>query len=397
MPPCLSRIGHGLPALAILLALASCDSGTSDPPSEDGPFVASAITAGDAHACMLTAEGQAYCWGDNTWRQLGDASTAERRTSPVAVSGTVRFSDIEAGNRYTCALAQDGRAYCWGDNVWGQLGSPESTTGCSFGMPCRVRPTPVEGAPTFASLAAGYNHVCGLTGDGRAYCWGENGQGQLGREGFEHAAPPREVSGGHRFASLTAGGFHTCGVKADGQAWCWGANMWGQAGVGSGEVHPAPVAVAGGRSFSALSGGRGHTCGRTTGGEGYCWGENQHGQLGTGSTGDPRLTPAAVAGGLTFASISAGDLQTCGVTTQNQAFCWGTSLEGGLGAGGTTQSATPVAVGGGIAFAEVSAFAASVCGRTTGGEVYCWGANDRGQLGRGTPARSATPVRVGRP
>src|SRR5512133_1539824 len=60
-----------------------------------------------------------------------------------------------------------------------------------------------------------------------------------------------------------------------------------------------------------LSTGDAHTCGVTTDNRAYCWGVNEYGRLGDGTTGD-RLTPVAVVGGLPFRQISAGANHTCG-------------------------------------------------------------------------------------
>jgi alpha-tubulin suppressor-like RCC1 family protein len=387
---------RGLSLLVLGVALLTgCDSSTVDPPPTDSPFLVAGVSVGNSHACAISTDDRAFCWGDNTWRQLGDASAVERRTRPVAVADDLRFTHIDASHRYTCGLTFDERAYCWGDNTWRQLGSESTAAGCTFGIPCRNRPTSVDGDLRFVALTTGNNHACGLVSDGRAYCWGENGQGQLGSGEYGHGNPPREVAGGHRFAALEAGGFHTCGLKADGQALCWGANMWGQLGVGAGEVHPEPVPVSGGHVFSVLRGGYGHTCG-LAGETAYCWGENDAGQLGTGTVSrEPLLVPTAVAGGLAFADLSAGSMHTCGITPGGQAYCWGANANGELGDGTDVRSAAPKAVAGGLTFSTISAASGpSTCGRTGSGEVYCWGANTSGQLGTGTQTTSRTPVRV---
>ena len=89
----------------------------------------------------------------------------------------------------------------------------------------------------------------------------------------------------------------------------------------------APEAVAEGLTFASISAGRVHTCGVTTGGAAYCWGRGEIGQLGNGAT-DNHAAPVAVSGDLTFASISVGGFHTCGVTTEGAAYCWGEGESG---------------------------------------------------------------------
>ncbi len=135
-----------------------------------------------------------------------------------------------------------------------------------------------------------------------------------------------------------------------------------------------------------LSTGKFHSCGVSEN-RAYCWGWNRHGALGDG-TFTRRLTPVAVAGGLSFSGVSAGNEYNCGVTSEKLAYCWGYNNNGGLGDGTTTLRLTPVAASGGLHFGSVntSLVGHSTCGVTTGERAYCWGNNFLGQLGDGTYA-----------
>src|SRR4029450_6082726 len=89
----------------------------------------------------------------------------------------------------------------------------------------------VEQSGTFVSLVAGGEHTCGLTDEGAAFCWGSNRFGQLGDGSMTAHATPNEAAGGQRFTSLTAGVYHTCGLTTDGRTVCWGSDEFGQIGT----------------------------------------------------------------------------------------------------------------------------------------------------------------------
>lgn len=133
------------------------------------PVVWKQLSAGYSHTCGLAENGTAYCWGDNTGGALGNGSTVNSAV-PVAVSGGFTFVQVKAGLRYTCGITATGQAYCWGQNTDGQLGTGTSTES-------RV-PVAVVGAPSFKEIDVGVSQqtiACGLTTTGAAYCWGSNG------------------------------------------------------------------------------------------------------------------------------------------------------------------------------------------------------------------------------
>jgi alpha-tubulin suppressor-like RCC1 family protein len=139
-------------------------------------------------------------------------------------------------------------------------------------------------------------------------------------------------------------------------------------------------------TFAQVSGGLWYSCGVTTNNVAYCWGRNDSGQLGDGTGGVAlfRTQPTRVVGGLTFRQVSADDDHTCGVTTGNLAYCWGANQSGQLGDGTRMDRLRPVRVAGGLRFRQVSAGDLYTCGVTTDNQAYCWGINNSGQLGDGT-------------
>ena len=279
---------------------------------------------------------------------LGDPCSQE----PTAVQGGLQFTAIGHGSDHGCGLTPGGKAYCWGYNFDGRLGTgsaagPEQCD--SYGSPisCSTQPVAVTGSLSFTTLVVGLDHACGLVAGGAAYCWGANAYGQLGDSSRTDRMAPVPVAGGHSFVALSAGASFTCGRTSDSIAYCWGDNGLGQLGFLStvGAV-VTPDSVAGGHRFASISAGEYHTCGVTGSGAAYCWGQNYFGELGIGTTSDYSRTPVAVTGGLTFASVMAGGWHSCGVTVAGVAYCWGNNGRGELGNGSTTSSSVPVKVAG---------------------------------------------------
>jgi hypothetical protein len=131
------------------------------------------VSSGYDHACAVTTEGEARCWGVNGNGRLGrGTSDTLGYAAPAPVATSVRFRTVSAGTGYTCALATDRRALCWGLNTWGQLGDGSTTD--------RLVPTPVLSSRRFVAVSAGDTHVCATTDEGAAFCWGDNRRGQLG-------------------------------------------------------------------------------------------------------------------------------------------------------------------------------------------------------------------------
>ena len=139
-------------------------------------------------------------------------------------------------------------------------------------------------------------------------------------------------------------------------------------------------------TFTSLTAGAVHTCAITMTGAAYCWGSNYAGQLGNESPEPPgsSSTPVPVAGDITFVSLSAGAIHTCGLTEGGTAYCWGSNSRGKLGNGTTLNSSAPVPVAGELNFRQLSAGAGYTCGIAVDGAAYCWGDNSWGQLGDGS-------------
>ena len=273
----------------------------------DGNLAFSILVAGVDHACGITPQGVMYCWGKNYQGQLGtgtDNGTIIPHPTPAPVDGNLTFTAVTGGTNHTCGVATGGAVYCWGNNFKGQLGNSQD-----LGDELAAHPTPTQvPGVSLASLEAGGNWNCGLTSTGSAWCWGDNLFGQLAGTTDGISPTPVEVPGGISFVSLDAGGGHVCGLVSQGALYCWGANLLGQLGTAvnfgtsTPSYVPTLVNVAG---LARIAVNAAHTCGLTPAGVAWCWGYNRYGQLGTltnnnTDTGVP--TPDMVLGGITFAT-----------------------------------------------------------------------------------------------
>jgi len=340
------------------------------------------------HTCAVTTDDLAYCWGSNLWGELGnDAQSTDScgnpcETRPVAVKGGLHFKHVSAGGRFTCGVTTDNHAYCWGRNVEGQLGNGSTSLS-------RV-PVPVSGGRLFRQIRAGEGaHTCAITPTNVAYCWGANNEGQLGDGTRTERHTPVKVLGGISWLQLGVGYFHTCGVSTSAKAYCWGRNSDGQVGDGTIALRLRPAAVLGGLAFEQIDTGFDHSCAVSTVGRAYCWGRNASGQLGNGTRYEYHK-PKLVSGDNRYDHVFAGFAHSCGMTRLGRGLCWGANGAGQLGNGKTSTHLIPTRISGDLVLTMIIATYGNSCAVTTDRKAYCWGDNAYGQIGDGTSNNSPT-------
>jgi alpha-tubulin suppressor-like RCC1 family protein len=380
-----------------------------------------------------------------------DASASGARdASPIVddaagAPGTVAtgIAELAAGYFHTCARWNDGLVRCWGDDEFGQLGDGMSSASCTEAdggvASCRRTPLLVPGLPRAVHLAAGGNHTCALAGDGTVWCWGANGEGQVGIDtGGLVQTTAVQVPGLTGVMEVAAGGEHTCARVSDGTVYCWGNNDLGQLGDGTGvsRATPAPVLwlnAATGLAYQpiALSLGRYGTCSRLGDGSAICWGQWWTADP---SNTSPHVISTRSIGGL-IASIGLALDTTCAVLTDGTTWCtsyggtdpgcgatlqvpnrgrwswqlaqpmtsvavgdggWCTRARDGLvycdGYSGACCSCAPSQPLGGVtAAAAVATGFAHACALLADQTVECWGDDEFGQLGHGASGDTGVP------
>lgn len=255
------------------------------------------VSAGLYHTVLLSQDGQVYCWGDNSYGQLG-IGTVESEDSPTLVPDLANIVMVSAGAYHSIALSGDGNVYVWGRNTFGQIGD-----GTSIASPS---PILVDNIPPIKEIAAGAFHSMAMSNDGAIYAWGNNNDLQVGDVLSENitdetgnilgkrvVTPQIVVASGAK--AISAGGSHSLYLDGSGQVYSWGDNSSGQLGDGGQVSHSLPEPVTGLTAVTSISAGFSHNLAisEKTATEGtstetyqnlYVWGSDSDGQLGLGNT-----------------------------------------------------------------------------------------------------------------
>ncbi|MGE5181851.1 MAG: RCC1 domain-containing protein [Acidobacteriota bacterium] len=358
----------------IYLRNARQDSGSYETPEPTQvPGAWQAIAAGALFACGIRDDGTLWCWGDDYYGELASPDTGIARPSPVEV-GTATWTSITAGAYHACGLQSDGTLWCWGLGNSGQLGvapaMSSSTVPLEVGVPA--------GASSWAQVAAGGDGTCAIADTSTLYCWGAPTQA---------LAPTKVMVAGLPFdqiAEIEVGGSSDgttmCARRADASLWCWGYDARGQAGptpATTSRVAEPQQITGGADAWQSIAVGARTTCAVGTDGSLWCAGADSRGQLGDG--GSSHRVPTQVAG--TWSRIAAGGLATCALDASGHASCTGSSLYGGIGDGLEIDRAAFVAIASSQPMTALAVGDEDACALDTAGLVWCWGLDSYCQLG----------------
>ncbi|MBF0207223.1 MAG: hypothetical protein HQK53_10080 [Oligoflexia bacterium] len=405
-------------------------------------------SAGGHHNCVLKSDDSIWCWGDNSYFQLGSGEINPYESTPATIPDISNIDSIVSGNSFSCALKNDGSIWCWGISDSGELGFCDAAG--SISTPMAVSGAGSSGVSSIHSGGGG--HTCALKTDNSLWCWGPNSSGEIGiGNSTTIQCTPAAVTalendvlnfsvgngstcaikndntlwcwGAGVFASPTKklhfpqtprgfmsnlslvgmGSTHSCGLKTDNSVWCWGDNSVAQLGIGNynPKQQTTPVAVlgAGSSGVQSISTGYRHNCVlKSSDGSVWCWGDFAYGVLGYGGT-TGKSTPVAVkgVGSSGVKSVSSGYYHNCALkTADNSVWCWGWNSDGQLGNGNYSNKNTPVAVlgAGASGVSTLSSGSSYNCALKTDNSVWCWGINSYGQLGNGNTSKQNTPVAV---
>lgn len=350
---------------------------------------------GAAHGCGTDFENTLYCWGDNSFGQLGDG-TVTTRSIPVPVIGLTGIVDVYAGGNTTCAVLSTGVTKCWGQNANNSISSAATPY---FSSPTNLQG--LKGTPKRLSL--GKTHTCAMFNQSTPQCWGQNGNRQLGiGSSVSSVTVPTNVTvmPASTNSYVVAGDGFTCGTTNDGtrdRIQCWGKNSSGELGNGNAlnSSSPTDIAIQGAipRSATLYTYGA-NTCSWTELGV-LCWGPDTFGQRGDGAVVSPHVATWVSGIDAMTNYISVGDGFACAVDLNEVTLCWGKNDRGQLGNGTKQNADAPVSVKNlRVGMIQSHSGGNFSCSLNDDGVMMCWGANDKGQLGGGNVPDQQYPIYV---
>lgn len=359
------------------------------------PFTYSQLSNSGRSTCVVTPDGTGLCWGSNYNRYLFADISDNTVTTPTKVSlpNNEKIQSISAGHAYSnCALAESGRAYCWGEHHLGNYFTPTSRTPVLVEFPNDMRVTAVQSGATLG---------CATSVAGDLWCWGDIAT--LGTTETEPTRTPIKVSmpDGGTISSFNVGINNTCVVTSFSNAYCWGDNSSGEMGLGYVTRDPFPlptrVTLPGGAAIASFALGLHRTCALDTNGDGWCWGDNYEGSFGNNSYSDS-ATPQKilVPNNEPLATLSTGWYHTCALTITGTPWCWGSGDWGRLGTGTTLGGKTfrrPL-LPDGTQLTTIAAGLSTTCALDTSANAWCWGGGTTGMNGSGSLATNLFPVRI---
>jgi len=386
------------------------------PAAQAAPGSWSTASVGGEHTCGIrTPSTEIECWGEGSRGQLGDyfrtdgfpwedTDADQPRTVGNTITGPFPLAaSISTGFAHTCAITSNkpgytpGSLYCWGANGDRQLGDGTATP--------RYWAKRVGAAGVWTKVSAGESHTCGITEAKNLYCWGNNTNGQIGdgTSGADKTALTK-IGGSGVWAAISAGAEHTCGITMAKNLYCWGDNKTGQIGDGTIDNDKLALTRIGGSGvWNSVNAGGAHTCGITEAKNLYCWGSGSTGQIGDGTVGNDRPAPTRIGGSGVWNAVSAGDgfstfdydHHTCGITTAKNLYCWGSNSNGQIGVGSSGNLRhSPTKIGTSGIWSGVDANGLHTCARTTNNNLWCWGKNASGQVGNNSNTDRLTPALI---
>lgn len=358
--------------------------------------------------------------GMGSTADTGQSASQMGDNLPYVDLGTGRtVKEIALAATATCAILDNDRVKCWGDGSYGALGSGNTSIlgDDPSHMGDALPYVDLGTGRTAKAIRGGYRNFCAILDNDRLKCWGQDHAGNLGQEAeadigddpgeMGDALPYIDLGTGRTVKDAAIAERTACAILDNDKLKCWGEGHYtglglsGYFGNQAGEMGDSLSYIDLGTGYTAkriYTGiGSNHICVHLNTDEMKCWGSNSYGQIGQGDNqhfGDSasetvdKLDPIDLGSGGSVSSIAVGYHQTCAVLTDKSIKCFGHNKSGNLSisravmgdeAGEMGNSVLELDVGKGIK--ESFNLASGGMVLTVDDTIRAWGAASEGRLG----------------
>ncbi len=206
------------------------------------------ISSNSYFSAAIKTDGTLWTWGYNNDGTLGDNTRIDKSSPVQTIAAGTNWKSTSTGIYHVTAIKTDGTLWLWGQNNNGQLGTNNTTN----------RSSPVQtvaGGTNWKQSSGGQSHTAAIKTDGTLWLWGRNIYGQLGTNNTTNrSSPVQTVAGGTNWKLLACGRNHTAAIKTDGTLWLWGYNNYGQLGDNTVLSKSSPIqTISGGTNWKQVS------------------------------------------------------------------------------------------------------------------------------------------------
>lgn len=308
----------------------------------------SAVVAGSRNSLAICEDGKLFTWGWNQRGTLGNPPESKTQSIPSQVKALSNVKIVQAaiGGWHCLAVDDQGRAYAWGGNEYGQCGEEPERKDDNNRTLRRDIVIPQRCAPKLSvrQVAAGGTHSVVLTRDGHVWTWGQ----PWPPGDIKQISTPVRVQGLEKVRLIAVGAFHNLALLEEGMLWAWGNNEYGQLGTGDTQPRSQPIPVQGlsGLTLVDIAAGGWHSTALTDDGEVYGWGRGEHGRLGFGDDKSSKMVPQRVQllVGEDIVQVSCGGTHSVACTRDGRMFSFGRGDHGRLGYGRKFTTGNPMEV-----------------------------------------------------
>ncbi|XP_072481567.1 probable E3 ubiquitin-protein ligase HERC6 [Notamacropus eugenii] len=330
-----------------------------------------------------------YCWGDNSFGQLGIEAKQRAKAGPVrcrlgASLGGEHLVQAACGEHHSLLLLSDGTVWSCGSNASGQLGRRNIRNHTS--------PAPIQTLETqmVVLVSCGKEHSLAVCKTGKVFSWGSGSEGQLGIGKINKPSfIPKEIKdlSSVKIIQVSCGHYHSIALAQDGAVFSWGKNNYGQLGLGENfpyQARPQLVNSLKGIPLAQVAAGGAHSFALSLSGTSYGWGRNNVGQLAfCGKNASEQIYKPCSIGilkSLDVTYISCGDEHTAVLTQDGKVFTFGSNNSGQLGHEVVSKQKGPQIVDSAHLFSQIACGSYHTLAYACTGQVVSFGCGSQRQL-----------------